>query len=104
VCRAARSDGTVGCTHAATQDNAVAGVRMLHLQVSSPIFHSDSITHSVTMHEVRHEISVPRRQADPELCAGGCIVCRTWCTVMLQAEHCTPVRKRDKQRETSDNV
>jgi hypothetical protein len=86
------------------QDNAVAAVRMLHLQVSSLIFHSDSTSRSTTRHEVRRQILVPRRQADPELRAGGCIACRTWCLVVLQAAHCSLCQKCDKLRKTADNM
>jgi hypothetical protein len=104
VCRAARSGGAVNWTHATTQDNAAAAVRMLHLQVSSPIFHSDSITHSITMHDVRHEILMPKCQAGSGLCTAGCIALRSWCIVMLQAAHCSLSQKCHKLRKTSDNT
>jgi hypothetical protein len=103
VCRAARSDGAVDCTHATTQDNAAAAVRMLHLQVSSPVFRSTSITHSITMHRVLNAFSVRKRQADSELRAAGRIALSTSCTVMLQAEHCSLCQKCAKQREIGDN-
>jgi hypothetical protein len=55
--RAARSGGAVNCTHATTQDNAAAAVRMLLVRVSSPVFRSDSNTHSTRVHAVLNEIS-----------------------------------------------
>jgi hypothetical protein len=73
---------------------------MLHLQVSSPIFHSDSITHSTTRHEVLKAFSVRKRQAESGLRADGRITLSTRCLVMLQAAHCSPVGKCDKLRKT----
>jgi hypothetical protein len=95
-----RSGGTVDCTHATIQDNAVASVRMLHLQVSSPVFHSDRNTYSTRVHAVSHMISMPRRCARSGLHMAGGNKWGTLCTVRLQAEHCTPVRKGDKLRKT----
>jgi hypothetical protein len=57
VGRAARTDGAVDCTHTATQDNAVAAVRMLFVQVSSPIFRSESIPHSIRVHAGPQDLS-----------------------------------------------
>jgi hypothetical protein len=75
-------------------------VRMLHLQVSSPIFHSDSITHSTIRIGVPKLFSIPKRQAASGLRAAGSIVFGTPILMVLQAAHCTTVRKCDKRRET----